>query len=197
MTAQDYMAPESVGRLQQRALGAGIAGLVACGICVFLYGGQFADRFFHSYLIAFLFVLGLSLGSLGLLMLQHLTGGHWGIMTRRPLESATRVLPVVAVFFLPIAIFGMKHLYGAWLTAPATGEGALSDFQKSYLTGNGYLIRAVIYFAIWLLLMFIFNRWSKEQDVNREDRALRRRMKMMAGPGIILYVFVMSFAAID
>src|SRR5271167_481438 len=71
MTAQDYMAPESVGRLQQRASVAGIVGLVACGICVFLYGDQYADRFFHSYLIAFMFVLGLSLGSLGLLMVQH------------------------------------------------------------------------------------------------------------------------------
>jgi hypothetical protein len=146
MTAQDYMAPESVGRLEQRALGAGIAGLVAFVICFFLYRDQFADRFFHSYLVAFMFVLGLSLGSLGLLMLQHLTGGHWGIMTRRPLESATRVLPVVAVFFLPIAIFGMKHLYGEWLNAPATGEGSLSDLQKSYLTSGGFLIRAVIYF---------------------------------------------------
>ena len=197
MTAQDYMAPESVGRLQQRALGAGIVGLIACGICFFLYGDQYADRFFHSYLIAFMFVLGLSLGSLGLLMLQHLTGGHWGIMTRPPLESATRVLPVVAVFFLPIAIFGMKHLYGEWLNAPPTGEGSLSELQKSYLTSSGFLIRAVIYFVVWLGLVFIFNRWSKEQDVNREDRALRRRMKMLAGPGIILYVFVMTFAAID
>jgi len=197
MTAQDYMAPESVGRFEQRALGAGIAGLLACGICFFLYREQFADRFFHSYLIAFMFVLGLSLGSLGLLMLQHLTGGHWGVMTRRPLESATRVLPVVAVFFLPIAIFGMRHLYGDWLNAPATGEGSLSDLQKSYLTSSGFLIRAVIYFVVWLVLVFIFNRWSKEQDVNREDRALRRRMQMLAGPGIILYVFVMTFAAID
>jgi hypothetical protein len=197
MTAQDYMAPESVGRLQQRALGVGIAGLVACGLCFFLYRDQFADRFFHSYLVAFMFVLGLSLGSLGLLMLQHLTGGHWGIMTRRPLESATRVLPVVAVFFLPIAIFGMNYLYKEWLGAPSTGEGALSEMQKSYLTRNGFLLRAVIYFAVWLLLVFIFNRWSKEQDANREDRALRRRLKMLAGPGIILYVFVMTFAAID
>ncbi|HLZ52006.1 MAG TPA: hypothetical protein VKP61_14765 [Candidatus Acidoferrum sp.] len=197
MTAQDYMAPESVGRLQQRALGAGIAGLVACAICFFLYGDKYGDQFFRSYLIAFLFVLGLSLGSLGLLMLQHLTGGHWGIMTRRPLESATRVLPVIALFFLPIPVLGMKHLYGAWLTAPSSGEGSLSDFQKSYLTSNGFYIRAVIYFAIWLFLMFIFNRWSKEQDVNREDRVLRRRFKMLAGPGIILYVFVMTFASID
>jgi hypothetical protein len=197
MTAQDYMAPESVGRLQQRALGVGIVGLVACGICLLLYRDQFADRFFQSYLIAFMFVLGLSLGSLGLLMLQHLTGGHWGIMTRRPLESATRVLPVVAILFLPIAIFGMKHLYGEWLNAPPTGEGSLSNLQKSYLTSSGFLIRAVIYFVVWLGLVFIFNLWSKEQDINREDRALRRRMKMLAGPGIILYVFVMTFAAID
>jgi hypothetical protein len=197
MTAQDYMAPESVGRLQQRALGAGIVGLVAFGICFFLYKDQFAAQFFRSYLIAFMFVLGLSLGSLGLLMLQHLTGGHWGIMTRRPLESATRVLPLVAVLFLPIAIFGMNFLYKEWLTAPAKGEGSLSDLQKSYLTMSGFRIRAVIYFAIWLLLVFLFNRWSKEQDANREDRSLRRRLKMAAGPGIILYVFVMTFAAID
>jgi hypothetical protein len=197
MTAQDYMAPESVGHLQQRASVTGIIGLVACGICFFLYGNQYADRFFHSYLIAFMFVLGLSLGSLGLLMLQHLTGGHWGIMTRRPLESATRVLPLVAVFFLPIGIFGMKHLYKEWLDAPPTGEGSLSELQKSYLTTNGFLIRAVIYFAVWLLLVYIFNRWSKEQDANPDDRGLRRRLKMLAGPGIILYVFVMTFAAID
>jgi hypothetical protein len=154
------------------------------------------DQFYHSYLIAFMFVLGLSLGSLALLMLQHLTGGHWGIVIRRPLEAATRSLPFVAVLFLPIAL-GMKYLYKEWLEAPKTGEGALSHLQQSYLTTNAFLVRAVIYFFIWLLLVFIFDRWSKRQDVDREDRALRRHLKMMAGPGIILYVFVMSFAAID
>jgi hypothetical protein len=192
MIAQDYKAPESVGRLQQRALGAALIGLVLCAIG----WARTPDQFFHSYLVAFLFVLGLSLGSLGLLMLQHLTGGHWGIVIRRPLESATRALPLVGVLFLPI-FWGMKYLYSAWLTAPSSGEGALSEFQRSYLTTNKFITRAVIYFAIWMLLMFVFNRWSKEQDMNREDRGLRRRLKMVAGPGIILYVFVMTFAAID
>lgn len=192
MIAQDYRAPESVGRLQQRALGAALIGLVLCAIG----WARTPDQFFHSYLVAFLFVLGLSLGSLGLLMLQHLTGGHWGIVIRRPLESATRALPLIVVLFLPI-FWGMKYLYSAWLTAPSSGEGALSEFQRSYLTSNKFITRAVIYFAIWMLLMFVFNRWSKEQDMNREDRGLRRRLKMVAGPGIILYVFVMTFAAID
>jgi hypothetical protein len=192
MTLQDYRAPESVSRIQQRALIAGGIGLVLCGIG---YLKSPAD-FFHSYLFAFIFVLGLSLGSLGLLMLQHLTGGQWGIVIRRPLESATRALTIVAVLFLPI-FFGMKYLYSAWLYAPPSGEGALSSFQQHYLTPQGFKIRAIIYFAVWGILVFLFNRWSREQDVNREDRRLRRRFKMFAGPGIILYVFAMSFAAID
>jgi hypothetical protein len=69
--------------------------------------------------------------------------------------------------------------------------------QVSWLTQSGYRIRAVIYFAVWLVLMGLFNYWSRQQDIHREDRALRRRLKMVAGPGIILYVFSLSFAAID
>ena len=192
MTEQDYRAPESIDRIRQRALIAAVVGLVICIIGIL----KAPDRFFPSYLLAFMFVLGLSLGSLGLLMLQHLTGGNWGIIIRRPLESATRALALVAVLFVPI-FFGMKYLYAAWLTAPPSGEGALSEFQRSYLTLNGFRVRAILYFVVWLILVFLFNRWSREQDVNREDRGLRRRLKMLAGPGIILYVFVMSFAAID
>jgi hypothetical protein len=192
MIAQDYKAPESVGNLQQRALIAGVIGVV---LCVIGYVKS-PESLLHSYLLAFMFILGLSLGSLGLLMLQHLTGGMWGIVIRRPLESATRALPLVFILFAPI-FFGFRYLYGAWLNAPTTGEHRLSDFQQHYLTANWFHIRALIYFAVWLLLMWIFNSWSRKQDIDREDRALRRRLKMLAGPGIILYVFAMSFAAID
>ena len=58
-------------------------------------------------------------------------------------------------------------------------------------------MRAVIYFVVWIGLMLVFNYWSREQDIRQDDRLLRRRFKLLAGPGIILYVFVMTFAAID
>jgi hypothetical protein len=193
MIVQDYKAPESIGRLQQRAL---IVGFVAVLLAAF---GWYKDpkNFFESYLISFLLVLGWTLGSLGLVMLQHLTGGHWGIIIRRPLEAASRTLLLVAVLFLPIAFFGMDHLYAAWLDPAKLNEEPLSDMQRSYLTAHGFYARAVLYFVIWLALVLIFNRWSKEQDVNHGDRALRRRLQIFAGPGIILYVFAMTFAAID
>ena len=203
MSAQEYKAPDSVGRLEKRALVLGVLGLVVSII------GWITkpEDFFRSYLVAFLLVLGLSLGSLGLLMLQHLTGGDWGILIRRPLESATRVLWLVVAFSVPL-VFGMKYLYTThtvgdetrigWLNPPPIGhEGALSDLQQKYLTHDFFLLRLVIYFVIWIGLMWLFNRMSQEQDVNRDDRRLRGRFKRWAGPGIILYVFAMTFAAID
>ena len=193
MPEPQYSAPESVTRFEQRAF---VVGAVALGLATF--GAlRSPETFYASYLMSFLLVLGLALGSLGLVMLQHLTSGHWGIIIRRPLESATRTLPLLVVLFLPIAISGMKYLYRAWLDPEELHKEPLSKFQQGYLTHNGYLLRALIYFAVWLALMFIFNSLSKQQDANREDRALRRRLKMLAGPGIILYVFAMSFAAID
>ncbi len=192
MMAQEYRAPDSVGRLQRNAL---MAGAIALLVCIF--GAIKSPQiFFPSYLMVYLLVLGLALGSLGLLMLQHLTGGHWGIVIRRPLESATRTLPLLAVLFIPI-IFGMKYLYGAWLDPERVRGEPLSAMQQGYLTAHWFYIRAFLYFVVWIGLMFIFNRWSREQDVNQDDLALRRRFKMLAGPGIILYVFVMTFAAID
>ena len=192
MTAQEYKAPDSVGRLQRSAM---VAGGIALLLCI-IGAIKSPQVFFPSYLMAYLLVLGLALGSLGLLMLQHLTGGHWGIVIRRPLESATRTLPLLAVLFIPV-IFGMKYLYGAWLDPERVREEPLSSLQQGYLTPHWFYIRAFLYFAIWLTLMFVFNRWSREQDVNPTDRTLRSRFKILAGPGIILYVFVMTFAAID
>jgi hypothetical protein len=193
MTAQDYKAPESIGRLQQGGLVVGIIGLIACAI-----GAYFSppEDFYRSYLIGFLLVLGMSLGSLGVLMLHHLTSGLWGIVIRRPLEAATRTLLPVFLFFLPI-IPGMKYLYSEWLDPVKVKAAPLSVLQQGYLTANWFIVRAFIYFAIWFLLVLAFNSWSKTQDVRTEDRALRRRLKFLAGPGIILYVFLMSFAAID
>src|ERR1700741_2219319 len=107
MAAQEYQRPGRVGRLQQWALSiGGVALLVAI-----LGAVRSPGDFYESYLMTFLLFLGLAVGSLGLVMLQHLTSGHWGIIIRRPLESATRTLPLMAVAFLPIAIFGMRHLY--------------------------------------------------------------------------------------
>jgi len=192
MNAQDYQAPPSVNRVQR-------AGLFVGGMALLLaIPGALSspEKFYHSYLFSYMLVFGLTVGSLGLLMLQHLTGGNWGIIIRRPLEAASRNIWLVLVMFIPI-VLGMKTLYRAWLDPEHLKEEPLSKFQQGYLTSGGFLGRAVLYFAIWFLLMWLFNAWSRQQDERKQDPQIQRRFKSLSGPGVILYVMATTFAAID
>src|ERR1700733_10864500 len=98
MTAPMQQGPPELGRWQMSALLIGVAGLALCAAGGFLSPAQF----FRSYLVAYLFWAGIALGCLAILMIQYLTGGAWGIISRRPLESAIGTLPLLALLFVPV-----------------------------------------------------------------------------------------------
>jgi len=149
--------------------------------------------------------LGVSLGSMAVLMIQHLTGGKWGMVIRRQLEAAMNVLPLMALLFIPIAAAGLPYLYNGnhesvggwpgWLHYQGP-DAHLTAMSHSYLTVGGYIGRGAIYFAIWLGLAFVLSRWSAEQD-QPPVQNLSPRFRTIAAPGVILYAFTISFAVID
>lgn len=193
-----YPAPSETGRYQQLALivGAVFMLLLAAGAFVPALGG--VDQFFRSYLVGYVFWIGITLGCLGLLMLQHVISGSWGIVIRRVLEAGTRTLPLMIVLFLPIAIFGLKHLY-EWMHINEITEPAVRNIlekKRPYLNPVFFLIRTGIYFLIWWGLMFLLNKWSAEQDRTAEIQ-YKRKMDKLSGPGIILFVLTVTFASVD
>src|SRR5512146_1665441 len=98
-------APAVLTEIRTIALFAGLvgaAGLVVAGFLNF-------QEFLRGYLIAYVYVLGLSLGGLALLMTGHLTGGNWWMLGRRIFEAAGRCIPLLAILFLPI-LLGAKQL---------------------------------------------------------------------------------------
>ncbi len=149
--------------------------------------------FFHAYLIGFLFWLGVTLGSMAFLMLHYLTGGAWGIVTRRTFESATRTLPILAVLFIPLA-FGLPYLYD-WAHADRRLHDDLLRHRAAYMNPTMFLIRAVIYFAIWITFAYFLNRWSRDEDNREADNP--RKLARLSAPGLIVYVFTITFAAVD
>ena len=152
-----YNPPAEVKRLQQRVLPVGLLLFVILVVGFFLDRGQF----YRSYLFAFSFWAGISVGSLALLMLQHLTGGGWGLVIRRVLEAATRTLPLMLLLFLPI-IAGAHWLY-PWTHAEEIAKHpALVEKARLYLNLQFFVVRAAIYFAIWLLLAYYKTKQANE-----------------------------------
>ncbi|HEX7798675.1 MAG TPA: hypothetical protein VF456_30150 [Vicinamibacterales bacterium] len=151
-------------------------------------------QFFQSYLMAYMFVLGLTLGSLAFGMVHQLTGGAWGVVIRRQMGAASRVLPVLTVLFLPI-VFGMSHLY-EWTHADIVNADPVLRGKALYLNTPFFLIRAAIYFAAWNAVTYLLNKWGLEQDQTGDPR-IARRMQMLSGGGLVVYGLCITFASFD
>jgi hypothetical protein len=185
-----FTVPQEFTRIRQRLL---LVGVVF--VLIFLVGA-FIDRrqFFQSYLVAYIFWTGIALGSLALLMLQHLTGGQWGLIIRRVLEAATRTLPLMVLLFVPI-VLGAGYLY-PWTNHEFMAEKPVLVEKARYLNLSFFMLRSAIYFAIWLGFAYFLNAWSLEQD-QTADRGLAKKMRMLSGPGLAFFVLTVTFAAID
>lgn len=186
-----HLAPDHVlNRVQRGAL---IAGVVSLGICA---AGAVASpaQFFRSYLVAYMFFFGIGMGSMAILMIHHITGGAWGAVIRRLLESGTRTLPLMVVLFLPL-LFGMHDLY-EWTHVDVVAHNPALQHKALYLNIPFFLVRAAFYFVVWLLLMRYLNRWSLEQDATL-DAAPAERMELLSRGGLVLIGLTMSFAAVD
>jgi hypothetical protein len=191
----DLTPPPVVKTIAQRSL---IVGVVF-GVIAILLAFKNPDEFYRAYLLGFMAWLGVALGSMAIVMIRHLTGGGWGVVIRRILGAAMRTLPLLAALFIPI-ILGIHKLY-IWAQpldqiADKHLREHLEDITRTYLTTNGFILRAVFYFAVWNLLSFLLSHWSKQTD-RAGARDNTDRFKTVSGPGLILYGFTISFAAID
>src|SRR5262249_32597213 len=132
-----------IGRRAWPLLGLGLAALAGscCG------GLQTPASFYRAYLVSWLFVWNLALGSLALVMIHHLTGGVWGLAIRRAAEAQMRTLPLVALLFLPIVI-GRAHLF-PWADRAAAIQPL---FRAVYLQPQLAGGRALACFALWITL---------------------------------------------
>ncbi len=190
MTNHSDASEPDFAKAQTLALGA--AGI---GIALSLVGfATNPGQFYHSYLIGYLFWFGIALGCLPLMMINHMTGGAWGLLIRRPLEAGVRTLPLMLVLFVPI-ILGMQYLY-EWTHPEVVAGDHVLQLKSAWLNKPFWITRVGIYFAIWMGLGFRLSSWSTQQD-ETGDVALSRKMQVLSGPGVVFYFLAITFAAID
>lgn len=172
----------------------GVVGALALILCVV---GFFANRatFFQSYLFAFLYWAGFSLGGLGVLLIHHTVGGRWGVTIRRLLEAQMRTLPLIAVLLLPIIVLGLAQIY-PWARPDEVAQTPVLQHKQGYLNLPFFIARAVVYFAVWLFWGLRVCRMADRQD-ETGDPTLRERMRAFSAPGVLVFTLTATFAYID
>ncbi len=186
--------PESLLKRRKTFLQAGLGGLALWLLIALVAPGSAKTAAMDGYLIAFLFWLGVSLGSLAILMLHNLVGGAWGFLLKRPLEAGVWMTILCAVLFIPIAV-GVGSLY-PWADPNVVAhDPALKYKVDNYLNPAFFYLRAALYFAVWIGLAFLLNKLGSAQDKTEDPRP--SKFLQQASAGLVIYAFTVSFAAID
>lgn len=190
----NYDAPADINRWRTLALGIGGILSIVLLVVALIFPEQREDAL-RAWLLGFIFWGGIGIGGLGVLILQYLTGGAWGIVIRRIAEAASRTLPIIFVLFLPIA-FGVTYIY-EWTHLP---NDPIVQWKQPYLSVEWFIIRACLYFVLWGVMAYLLNGWSLRQD-QTDDYATAVKMQedasKFSGPTMVFFVLVVSFAAID
>jgi hypothetical protein len=174
--------------LRTRALMAGGVGLAVCAIGFVVA----RDQFFRSWLIAFLLFMGIALGSMAMVMIQHLSGGTWGVF-RRIFEASSRTIPWMFALFIPV-LLGMTSLY-VWTHPEHVLADEILRHKAPYLNTGFFIGRAILYFVIWSGLSIVLNGLSARQDTG--DVAVNSTIQRVCGAGLVLYALTVTFAGVD
>ncbi len=193
-THSEFYAPHEIARW--RALSLGIGGIALIIWAVGLYFDR--EQALLSWLLGFIFWGGIGLGCLGILLLQYLTGGAWGVVIRRILEAGTRTLPVIILMFIPLAIGVYTRSVYEWTHLPLTDH--VMEHRGIFMTPWFWVVRSFVYFFLWGIMVYLLNRWSVQQDqandIFEAERALERASRF-SGPTLVIYALVVTFAAVD
>lgn len=177
----------------------GVLGLVATTVGFFID----TQQALFSYLVAFVFWIGIALAALIMVAIFHAAGGKWMTVLRRAMESIAAVIPLFVLLFIPFLVFlALGKLDQVWIwmnhNPPGFTETQLHHLHHKapYLNVPFFVVRMVIYFVVWIIALNVLRGTSLKQDL---DGDLKHTVKMRRwGPGLLPFLGItVTFAAVD
>jgi len=158
----------------------GLLGAVGAAATFFIDG---PERFFTNWLIWFLFLLTVGLGSLFIVALEHLVGSEWSV----PLRRVSERLAIVALFSLP-------YLY-PW-TDPEVAANPIVAGKAGWLNVPFFSARLIVSLVLWGLCWWILSAGSIRQD-RTGDPAFTVRARKFSAIVMIVFAFTLTNVAFD
>ena len=148
-----------------------------------------AERAWHAFLTSSLFVLFISLGGVFFTAIQHVTKAGWSVNIRRLMEGFSAYIPYAFIFALALLLSG-DHLY-SWFNKETVASDWLLEHKSGYLNWTFFLIRLLVFFAIWIFFSNKLNGMSLKQDKTGESEISNQSIPYSVA---FLLLFTLSFS---
>jgi len=187
VAVQNKSLPPAAGRWGMMLLVTGV---------VLVIGAYILDPVRASFnaVILYLAMVSIAVGSLFLLALEYITGAVWSVPMRRVSEFLAGLSPFLVLLAIPL--FLHMHELFHWTHAEAVANDGVLAAKAPYLNVTFFIVRTVVFLALWTLFYTLFTRNSTKQDVTR-DQSLTRRNVRLAAVFIPLFAITLTFTAID
>lgn len=156
-------------------------------------------HFFKAWLAAAMLPWSVSLGSLTLMLIFCLTGGRWGRAVWPWLAMNARLMPLVAVLFVPW-LFGIQRIY-PWANSDILAQFENTEHRQWLYHLPFYIGRTGFYFAVWSALACMVAGCPGVRRVIVGTEQARPRMILggpaVAGLGLIAILLTVTWAGID
>jgi hypothetical protein len=180
-------------RFVRGSLVVGAVGLLLCAVGLLVAPRQA----YFSWLFAWGFAASLALGALILVLMFNAANGRWFLLFRRLAEAMAGSLLPLALLFVPI-FFGLGHLY-PWAAAGAPADEHVAHalaHKQAYLNGPFFVVRALVIFAFFAIVVLVLRRASLRQDTDG-DIALVTRQRVFSSAMLPPVAIALTFGAID
>ena len=151
------------------------------------------ERFWANWLLWFVFVLTIGLGSLFIVALGHLVGARWSV----PIRRAPERLAGLVVFAAPMALVALSSLpvLYPWARPEAALHPAIAG-KAPWLNVPFFAGRALACFALWILAYRILTGGSVRQDQTK-DPAFSVSAKRFAPVFMVIFALSITLVAFD
>jgi hypothetical protein len=172
----------------------GLSLTVVGGLLIILSFIFQTERALYNYLIMFMFIASIGLGSLAFVAIEYMAGAIWSTPFRRIAEFLSAPIPLLLILVIPI-ILGANTLYH-WTNINIVSNDPILQGKSSYLNLNFFIIRIAICIFIWILFYYLITKNSKLQDTNNDVKYTKNNIKLSVVFAPV-FIITLTFAAID
>jgi hypothetical protein len=147
-----------------------------------------------SYLLVYVFLVSIAVGSLFLVALEYITGAEWSTPLRRVVEFFAGLIPWLIVLVIPL-LLNIRNIF-EWAHPDIIANDKILQAKAAYLNPTFFTVRSVVCVFVWTLFYYLLTNNSRKQD-ETGDQKLTKKNIIISAIFIPVFAITITVTAID